>query len=464
MENVENRIYDPYLDIELRNKLSNKRGALKNFSRVRRVYQRNIFLAILYTILTFGIYGIFWQFEIAKETTAICEDDEGFSPFWVVFFTILTLGIYGVYWGYKVGKKHNNYYLKHFNLETNYSIVYLLLLLLNYCIPVLSLVCYAVMQSKINELLKYCDSNNIDGIYVKDSSLFNRPILSTIVLILIAQNVPSQILSIYENMFAGAPGNPIGVSSSSDLMQSAIQNSAEQIIYADTPFMIFYCLFQIALIIGVLWWFKLRFKHASVEGVLAMRNFGRACLIALPGLLFVLINVLGFNPSNFKIGIVLLGFVPGFVEEITFRGLVIPNFMRVHNNSKGIWLSLFISAGIFGLIHAANILAGADPGTTIFQVFYAFALGILFGAILIRYGNLWPCIILHGFVDAFAMMSDEALEQGAVQTQAFAFSWDIMPILILSLIFIAYGLYLCRPKKHAEICELWADKWGEAVC
>ena len=169
-----------------------------------------------------------------------------------MFFTILTLGIYGVYWGYKVGKKHNNYYLKHFNLETNYSIVYLLLLLLNYFIPVLSLVCYAVMQSKINELLKYCDSKNIEGIYVKDSSLFNRPILSTIVLILIAQNVPSQILSIYENMFAGAPGNPIGVVSSSDLMQSAIQNSAEQIIYADTPFMIFYCLFQIALIIGVL--------------------------------------------------------------------------------------------------------------------------------------------------------------------------------------------------------------------
>ena len=81
MENVEQRIYDPYLDIELRNKVSNKRGALKNFSRVRRVYQRNVFLAILYTILTFGIYGIFWQFEIAKETTAICEDDEGFSPF-----------------------------------------------------------------------------------------------------------------------------------------------------------------------------------------------------------------------------------------------------------------------------------------------------------------------------------------------------------------------------------------------
>lgn len=56
----------------------------------------------------------------------------------------------------------------------------------------------------------------------------------------------------------------------------------------------------------------------------------------LPGLLFIGINALGFNPNNFKIGIVLLGFVPAFVEEITFRGMIVPNFMRIYNRSKGI--------------------------------------------------------------------------------------------------------------------------------
>lgn len=454
--------YDPYLDIELRNKETSKKP--KKSHKQRRVYKRSVVLSIIYTVITFGIYGMFWQFEITKETNGICDDDSGFSPFWVIFFTLITFGIYGVYWGYKIGKKQNKYYYEHFKLETSYSVIYLALLLVNFLLPLLSLVCYAIMQAKINELLHYSDSKNPDGIYVKDSSLFNKPILSTIVLILIAQNIPTTLISVYENMFPGAPGNPVSVASNPDLMQSAIQNSADQIIYADTPFMIGYCLLQIILIIVVLWWFKLRFKHASVEGILVMKNFGRACLISLPGLLFVGVNVLGLNPENFKFGIVLLGFVPGFVEEITFRGLVIPNFMRVHNSSKGIWLGLFISAGIFGLIHAANIFAGADPGTTVFQVFYAFALGILFGAILIRYGNLWPCIILHGLVDAAAMMSDEALQQGAVQTQAFTFSWEIMPVLLLSLIFLAYGIFLCRPKKHDEICEVWANKWGEALC
>lgn len=56
----------------------------------------------------------------------------------------------------------------------------------------------------------------------------------------------------------------------------------------------------------------------------------------LPGLLFVGINSLSFNPENFKIGIVLFGFVPGFVEEITFRGMIIPNLMRIYNRAKGI--------------------------------------------------------------------------------------------------------------------------------
>lgn len=117
-------------------------------------------------------------------------------------------------------------------------------------------------------------------------------------------------------------------------------------------------------------------------------------------------------------------------------------------------MSLFGSAAIFGLVHAANIFVGADVGTTIFQVCYAFSLGILFGAVLIRKGNLWPCIICHGLIDALAMMSNEALQQGAVQTQAFEFSLEILPLALISVFFIAFGIFICRKKKHEEICKM----------
>ena len=118
------------------------------------------------------------------------------------------------------------------------------------------------------------------------------------------------------------------------------------------------------------------------------KNFGRACLFALPGLIFVALNVFGLNFQNFKIGIILLGFIPAFQEEIAFRGMIVPNLLRIFNRAKGIWLALFVSALIFGGIHATNIFAGADAGTTLFQVGYAFGLGMLFAGILIRTGNL----------------------------------------------------------------------------
>ena len=81
-------------------------------------------------------------------------------------------------------------------------------------------------------------------------------------------------------------------------------------------------------------------------------------------------------------------------------------------------------------------------------------MGILFAGVFIRTGNIWPLIICHGTVDALAMMADEALQQGAVQTQAFVFDLSILPLLVVSIFFIIYGFFICRPSKHEEICEL----------
>lgn len=434
----------------------------------RKVYKRNIALSVIYSIITFGIYGLFWLFEIAKETNAITKNNKCVTPALVVFLSIITLGIYQVYWAYQIGVKHNTFFEYNAQGKKSLHVIYLILSLLNYIFPILNLVCYAIMQSNINKMLIIYEHTNRKFLYVKDSSIFNRPIWSTILLILIAQNIPQIFVSIFENMFPNAAGNPYAINNNinnpTDLVKNIIQNSADQIIYADTPFMIVYSILSIVTVILVLWWFKLRFKHVSYTGVLVFKNLGRAFLVSLPVLLFAGLNVLGLNFANFKIGIVLLGFIPAFAEEITFRGMIIPNFMRIYNRPKGIWLSLFVSAAIFGGIHATNIFAGADVGTTIFQVSYATSLGFIFAGILIRYGNLWPCIILHGLIDTFAMMSDEALKQGAVQTQAFTFSWEILPIVILSLIFIFCGIWICRPKKHNEICALWKEKWGSAIC
>lgn len=111
-------------------------------------------------------------------------------------------------------------------------------------------------------------------------------------------------------------------------------------------------------------------------------------LYALPGILFVVYNALVAEYEYARFGIFLIGFLPAFVEEITFRGMIIPNLMRIHNNSKGIVMALLIPSFIFSLSHMGNILAGADFGTTIFQVCYTLPMGMFWAAVLIRSGNL----------------------------------------------------------------------------
>ena len=173
--NIEKRkVIDPYISVEIRNLKSPKKSEKEH--KLRRIYKRNVALSIIYTIITFGIYGIFWQFEIAKESNALSKNDEGFCPALVVFFTIITCGIYGVYWGYKVGKKHNLFYETHGEQDKDYNVIYLLLLLFNYLMPILSLICYAIMQAKINAMLRIEEGRNPQGVYVRDSSIFNRPL------------------------------------------------------------------------------------------------------------------------------------------------------------------------------------------------------------------------------------------------------------------------------------------------
>ena len=222
----------------------------------RKVYKRNIALSIIYTIITFGFYGLFWQFEITKETNGITKNSKCACPAATVFFSVITLGIYQVYWAYQVGKKHNSFYEYHGHNDKDYHVLYMVLHICNYIIPIMNLICFGIMQAKINDMLATATKENPAGIYVKDSNIFNRPYLSIILLIIIAQNIPAFFTSFLEQAFPGVPGNPVLVNPNLEdmgsLTQQMIQNSADQIIYADTPFMLAYSILSILGVLAVL--------------------------------------------------------------------------------------------------------------------------------------------------------------------------------------------------------------------
>lgn len=66
--------------------------------------ERGIAVSIILTIVTCGIYGIYWFICITNETEQVSEDTTLSSGGVAFLLTIITCGIYGIYWAYKMGK------------------------------------------------------------------------------------------------------------------------------------------------------------------------------------------------------------------------------------------------------------------------------------------------------------------------------------------------------------------------
>lgn len=97
--------------------------------------KRNVGLAILFTFITFGIYGIYWFICLTNDSNTINPDEKTASGGLAFLLSIVTFGIYGIYWSYKLGKK-----------LTGSGTVYLLLSLFG-----LGIVDYVLAQSEINK-------------------------------------------------------------------------------------------------------------------------------------------------------------------------------------------------------------------------------------------------------------------------------------------------------------------------
>lgn len=70
--------------------------------------QRSVGIAILLSIITCGIYGIYWLIMLNDETNYVSgHQQDGTSGGVVFLLTLVTCGIYGYYWCYKQGEKLN---------------------------------------------------------------------------------------------------------------------------------------------------------------------------------------------------------------------------------------------------------------------------------------------------------------------------------------------------------------------
>ena len=66
---------------------------------------RSVALAIVLSIVTCGIYGIYWFVVLNDEINALTGDTSAPSGVVVFLLSLVTCSIYGIYWAYVMGRK-----------------------------------------------------------------------------------------------------------------------------------------------------------------------------------------------------------------------------------------------------------------------------------------------------------------------------------------------------------------------
>ena len=154
----------------------------------------------------------------------------------------------------------------------------------------------------------------------------------------------------------------------------------------------------------------------------------------VPFLPLLLLPILSALVSDFNVSdpvqiafFALYTLIVGFAEEAIVRGLMLRAL-----RPKGLMQAVFLSSLIFGLMHLANLMMGADPGSTVTQVIYATLIGIAFAGTLEAGGTILPLIIIHALVDFFQQLSGVSDSASSV---------NLVSALILIGVQIPFALY-----------------------
>jgi CAAX protease family protein len=130
----------------------------------------------------------------------------------------------------------------------------------------------------------------------------------------------------------------------------------------------------------------------------------------------------------------------GFAEEVIFRGLIL-NALKV----RGLWKAAIITALLFGLTHALNVLAGKSLVEDVAQIFYAVAIGFAYAALALQKGILWPLVLAHWLINF----------SNYIQTPGFTYPapWNVLIAVGITVVFTAYGVFVMLQKNQVKVIQ-----------
>ena len=206
------------------------------------------------------------------------------------------------------------------------------------------------------------------------------------------------------------------------------------------------------------WWFRPEFE-GMLKGDLPL-----GFLLGLIELGYVLISYVpnlidgSFSIKPLTLTILFVSLTAGIKEEVVFRGVIISTLMRQWKDRNLFRQAALVSGIVFGLIHAANIFAGADPLQTLFQVIGSVSVGFIFAAVYLRTGSILPCMFYHALHDIIAIACESNVSENGIMS-ARAFWWGDVFNLAMAAVMAAAAFWLLRDAKTEQIREVWNRKW-----
>jgi hypothetical protein len=110
------------------------------------VQPRNLVTALIFSILTCGIYGIYWFIVLTDDLNRLTKHESDLGGGVCFLLNLVTCGIFGYIWAYKMGEKVDELN----GTKGGYSaVLYLVLMLLG-----VGIVNYALIQDSINKAVE----------------------------------------------------------------------------------------------------------------------------------------------------------------------------------------------------------------------------------------------------------------------------------------------------------------------
>lgn len=109
------------------------------------VTKRDIVTTVILSLVTCGIYGIYWFIVMTDDSNKV-SGDNATSGALAFVYSLITCGIYFIYWNYKMGKKMYQAGQSHGKDISDNSVVYLLLSIFGF-----SIINYCLIQNDLNK-------------------------------------------------------------------------------------------------------------------------------------------------------------------------------------------------------------------------------------------------------------------------------------------------------------------------